>query len=263
MYRRGLSDLWQALFGQRREWSAMVRPPSRKGVRGDGPTGSPGASWKVPIDVARVFEVGRRVDIMVGQGAEGRVYLSRIEGMGDRAIMAAMPMERRFFVPLADGLPVKLRLSFAGGLYYLETKVIGYRFHPLPVVFFDKYGELCRQENRRAPRVAVFIEPMESLLARGGGWHGLKMTILDISAGGFLFVGGESVPPGLLVRARFELPRFGQISAISEVVRVEARSERAHRMGTCFSTLTDRDTDRISRFVLRHQMEMRGKGLGR
>lgn len=212
--------------------------------------------------MVRVFEVGRRVEIMVDWGGEHRAYLSRIEGIGDRAILAAMPMERRMFVPLAATLPVELRLSLGWGQYCLKTTVLGCRYRPVPVVLLDRRGELRRLEQRRAPRVAVFIKPLESLLAQDYTWRELEMTILNISAGGFLFVGGR-VANGSLVRARFELPRFGQLSAISKVVWGEVHPPTANRTGACFMNLSDRDKDRVSRFVLRHQMEMRGKGLGR
>ena len=213
------------------------------------------------------------VELEVPDGpAKGR-YRTRVEDVDDEGrLLLAAPMHegRRVLVP--PGTPVVVHALKAdparGARYVGHTSVVGRREQDgvATVVLAEPRWE--RVQLRHWARVAAMVPVKYRRLrpsdARPERWIAAESR--DIGGGGLLLRIKQPLEPGQLLELTIELPERS-VRAVAEVVRIQAwgdaegQTPDGYAAALKFVEIAEPDRDRVIRFVLRRQAEMRRMGL--
>lgn len=217
--------------------------------------------------------VNDRVEVEVPDGpARGR-YPSRVELVDEEGRLGlAAPIRDGARVLIAPGTEVKVHAlkpdPVRGGRYVGHTTVVGRRDEgrvPVLVVERPRWERVqLRDWTRASAHVPVRYRPAHLPGRRPARW--IETESKDLGGGGLMMRTREPLQPGQLVELAIDLPRH-RVEAVAEVVRVEREEgqEQGAPSGWAaavrFVHIVESDRDRILRFVLRRQAEMRRMGL--
>lgn len=211
---------------------------------------------------------GLTLDLEIAVEGRSMRFVTRVEEVGDDGIAVLVPMERLRRRPLPTGARVTARYGHNGKPCQFATRVVGHTddgacdILALP----EEIGGGDRRSRFRLPlalkpdnvyRMVVEGEDAPETRARP-----LKCTILDLSEGGVRLSCSQPLQVGDWLGIEFTLPGEGTIRTRMVVLRVERpdRARATHHAGCQFRGITMRDQDRIARYLLRRQLEMRRRG---
>ncbi|MBI2320697.1 MAG: flagellar brake protein [Chloroflexi bacterium] len=267
------------------------------------------------------FEPGRRVRVQPLQSE--RAYHCFIEEVPNGTIHLSMPMEGREYAHIPTGQRVQLAVERRGNLYLFESIVTGRRFGDNPLLILKRPADQAATQRRQHARVPVLLDAVlwYEDAELGGRERDVKITIVNVSAGGLGFRTKEHIEAGRLVHIDFAIPsehrrrepqrrptttttfahRWARrpaghaahtapahqraadprteqqagvvLTAATRVVHCAAlgheperdqhgrRLPRVYRGGVEFVGLDDLVRERIIRFVMRREVELRCRGL--
>lgn len=210
------------------------------------------------------------VELEVPDGpAKGR-YRTRVENVGDdgRLVLAA-PIHEGARVLIPPGTAVVVHAMKAdpvrGARFAGHTTVVG-RLEEgsvsMLVVAEPRWERVqLRSWTRVTARVPVRYRPLHG---RSGRW--MTAESRDVGGGGLMLRTKHPLEPGQLLELAIELPQR-PVEVVAEVVRVESpggddgESPGEYAAALKFVKIAEADRDRVIRFVLRRQAEMRRLGL--
>lgn len=220
--------------------------------------------------VERIFNINRRVAVVILQGPYAGRYPSRIEDIGDELLLAA-PIHKGAIIRLSVGALIRVEISAEDGIYAFDTRVDSVVSEPVPFIQVKKPESSVRLQRREFVRVdlnlPVKYRPLR--LAYQGPAEYKKAHIVNLSGGGAKIatwhpLENQEMTAEVRLELEFEVPDEGKVEAKAIVVRTfDEETER----GVCrtaaveFTEIDAKQQDAIVRYVLRYQYELRRKGL--
>ena len=221
----------------------------------------------VVVERSRVFEPGLAATIEVNGPEEA--YPTRIEEVRSDYLVVGTPMQRREYVKLPSGQKLLLSVIRRNNPYFFETTIVGEEWvegqqHTLLRRPADNAGVALREHVR----VPVTISDGQFWWEGPNGKFGPTTSgqLIDVSAGGMQVVTKTGLPVGTRVLTRFTLSRqLGHLMLDARVLRDFERTSdvgvTSHRAQLQFLDLTDKDRDRLIKFVFQRERELRQKGV--
>jgi c-di-GMP-binding flagellar brake protein YcgR len=224
----------------------------------------------VPYVVERIFEINRRVTVVILKGHYAGRYSTRIEDIGERLLLAA-PTHRGAVIRLSEGEPVRVEILAEDAVYAFDTYVDSMALEPIPVIGVSKPENLARIQRREFVRVdlnlPVKYRPLT--LIRQKPLEYQSADIVNLSGGGASIVTwhplqDKGVKSGSELQLELELPDGNKVEVKAVIVRIsDTKTEKGirHKIAVMFTEIDERQQDVIVRYVLECQYEMRRKGL--
>jgi c-di-GMP-binding flagellar brake protein YcgR len=194
---------------------------------------------------------------------------SRVEEIKDNYLYISMPMRKGALVPLWPGQEIKLifrdRFSTVGG----SSKVISRRRDPLPYLVVNK-PERFFPVNQKREYVRLQVSLMVRFRTINEDNNGVNQedaiyqgNTLDISAGGLLMTTRALLKKDQMIELELQLPDQDSVFCKSRVIRVWDRKRETDdfRVAIEFENITDRQKDKIFKFIFQKQREWIKKGL--
>jgi c-di-GMP-binding flagellar brake protein YcgR len=221
----------------------------------------------VVVERSKVFEAGLAVTLEVGGPDES--YPTRVEEVRSGYLVVGTPMRQREYIDLKTGQKVMLAVSRRNNPYFFETNVVGVEWlEGQQMTLLRRPADNAGVALRQHVRVSVTISDAQFWWEGENGKFGpvTKGQLVDLSAGGMQVTSKEGLPAGTTVLARFTLSReFGHLmvdaTVLRDIERVSDVGVRSHRSHCQFANLSDRDRDRLIKFVFQRERELRQKGV--
>jgi len=210
--------------------------------------------------------VSLRVEVLIG--GEVEAFATRVEDVGNERFAVLVPMQRLQQRPLPSGAVIHCEYFFRGrrGRFATETKGMSrdgqWQYLALPAGIEDA-------DRRNYFRLPIAIRPIsvysivldkERIDASPG--LSLNCTVVDLSEGGVCLSSRTPGIPGEWLGLHMELPQCGEVRARMRVVGNDppAPENRNYRIHCVFADIHLSERDKIARFLMRRQLEMRRRG---
>lgn len=191
-------------------------------------------------------------------------FSSRIENISHDKLTIAMPMTKGHPVQLNRGERFFGKVFFDGAAYEFQTTLLEKQIFPLPVWIVSMPTAVRRIQQRAFVRVDSIVPIKIKVLDNNGDDTQLiSTTTKDISGGGLRLVSKKYFKLGTQFQLYIELPEFGTIETLAEVVRVDKPddSRSLYWIGIKYINLQEGLRSKIIKFVFKKQLEYRQKGL--
>lgn len=226
-----------------------------------------------------IFKVNRNIEIEIKHGLYAGRYNSRIEEVSDDTIEIAIPSKQGHLLPLPEQTWFLGKLVDSTCLYLFKAKIIRVAIKQnVPTWIVEKPKELEKTQRRCYIRVDARIPvEMKVLLDEDGelkigdkkytskdlaakSW---TVNTKDISGSGAKIISKLFVPEGTNIAIALSLPDVGSFCTTGKVVRSEVADPELGIYWLCvhFTDLTERERDKVIRFVFKQQLEMRKRNL--
>ncbi len=207
------------------------------------------------------------VDLEVGEEPFAGRYASRVEGIAGEVLALAAPLHHGTPLALPLGSAVLVHVlkpdPVRGARYVARGQVVGRQYEgqvPLLLVGELQWERVQLRSFTRAPAIVpIMYRPVGS--ERRQPWN--RAETRDLGGGGLMFWTKQPPQPGSQLEMVIELPQRS-VEATGEVIRVQERPEEeggGFGVAVRFVSVSEADRDRLIRFVLRRQAEMRRMGL--
>ncbi len=207
-----------------------------------------------------------RMEVSVGNGAE--TLSTRVDDVDEQALSVLVPMLRLRTRPLPAGAFVRATYVAAKRRWRFVTEVTGlspdgnvqYMALPATVDSSDRRTTF-RLETALRPRTIyrVVIDPDAEVESRA---NTLDATIVDLGEGGACLSSRQAAVIGEWLGMVVNLPLLGAVTVRMKVTGMEApkAGQLNHRIHCQFAEITRGDRDKIARFLMKRQIEMRQRG---
>lgn len=188
-------------------------------------------------------------------------YPSRVEEVRKNTLLVAIPMRSGTIVPVHVGELVRIKFIHREEVFACETKVIGRRMVPLPVLELNRPSEIRKIQRRFYVRLKVtFDVDFRPVSSEEEFYRG---TSIDISGGGVLFISNHAVNVGDIIEMKISLPLKAPLEALARVVRAEKSGIKtnSYLIAVVFENLRESQRDLVISFVFEKQRELLKKGL--
>jgi len=207
-----------------------------------------------------LLEIGMKVIIEVKRDNGDFFFSSKIEDIFSNHIILSMPMKgsRTFFISVDE----KINIYFPkrGSFYCIEGKVVEKQYKPIPIIKMIPLSSPYKKQKRSYFRLKVSL-PIHVKLCETG-YKFLRYT-RDISAGGIKFSHSEFIEVGTNIEV--QIPDIlGKKAVKASVIRTELENIREinkYDIAIEFIDIDERARDKIVKFILAKQRELRKKGL--
>ena len=208
-----------------------------------------------------------RMEVSVRGGVESHV--TSVEDVSEDGITILTPMKSLRSRPFAEGTVVHAayvheRRSWRFLTQFATTTGAGeFSLLLLP-------GTIQDSEQRGTFRLQTAVKPtsiyrmvIDSERGADEEPQTLEGTIVDLSEGGVCFTTRQLALAGERLGILAELPESGPINARVRVTSIEepVPGNRNRRVHCQFTDISQGDRDRIARYLMRRQLEMRRRGL--
>ncbi|MBA4181005.1 MAG: hypothetical protein C0506_10495 [Anaerolinea sp.] len=208
-----------------------------------------------------------RLDVTVHGQRESHV--TAVEDVTEDGIAVLTPMKQLRARPFATGTLVHASYINGRRQWKFVTEFSG--TSPDGAVSHLRLPAVVESSERRsAYRLETAVRPLAIYrlvinsheTARAEGADSIQATIVDLSEGGLCFTSRQSFVRGERLGLQAELPNAGQIHARLRVTAVDEpeRGNVNRRMHCQFTDISLTDRDRIARYLMRRQLEMRRRG---
>ncbi len=207
-----------------------------------------------------------RLEADLGDGVE--TLATRVEEVDDIMTTVLVPMRRLEDRPIERGLEVSGTYLFQDRLQGFRSESLGaspdgyyqYLRTPDTIQSADRRHSFRLRGHLRPESVYRLVVNAERVEDEGGVV--LECSLLDFSAGGVCLSSKHSAVPGEWLGLHVVLPHDGDFKARMRVVEVEPppKGRRNYRLHCVFHALGQGEQDRIARYLLHRQLEMRQRG---
>lgn len=206
------------------------------------------------------FKVNQRLDVMLEKKPFAERFPSRVEGVDGRHMVIAMPMSKGVPLVLLPGAPFYGRVLVDGTVWLFTSYFLDKRFEPIAVWLVAPPEGFERIQLRAYVRLetalTAAVRPVNSADAP------TKAITKDIGGGGVQLVTKLAVTPGMQLKVSVDLQDGGIFKGQGEVVRAEYDGEREfYSAAVKFVDISERERDKIIKYVFRRQLERRHSGL--
>lgn len=203
------------------------------------------------------------ISVMINQRTE---YVPvRVEELSPEYLTLSMPMWQGSLIPMRLRDKLAVRILFRDSYFGFKTTVIERRLKPVPVIVVERPQKIQPVEQRRGHvRVEAGLTLSLRLLSdNNNDFSACLAHTINISAGGLLLATDKKLKKGQMVLLDLFLPEAEVVSCKAKTVRVfsEADSPVKGRAGLQYEDISEKDRDKIARFVFSRQRELIKKGL--
>ena len=202
---------------------------------------------------------GQLVDILLDEEGEQPEIQAKLSSR----ILEVSPRGFSIFRPMIDGAPLsigkRLRVTFVleNAIWTMDCPVQGTVSMRIDLGFPDP-EHTHRAQRREHLRVGITM-PVDYQIGQETKFGKTKQGVLrDLSGGGCLLLLDEEIHYGALLLLHLSLEEHGRLEVMGRVVRVSAAEKRRsarHLVAVEFSLLTDRNRDRLVKFVFNKHRE--------
>ena len=205
--------------------------------------------------------VGLSIEIAVHNGEyEGR-YRTRIEEVGVKILSIGVPISQGQFIPLREGTSLDVIFCDDISAYSFSTVIIKRFAIPIPTFIIEYPNMINKVQRRHFVRVPI-VAPLEyHILEKDGLSKPFKGSMIDLSGGGILFKSKDNLTEKTVIIVK---TRIGAVNTeLSAVVIRSLKEEETdfYKISAEFCEITENTRDKIIRYSLDVQREMRKKGL--
>lgn len=214
-----------------------------------------------------VHGVNIRLEVSVGNGVE--TLSTRVDDVNDDMVTVLVPMVRLRSRRLPVGTLVHATFAHSNRRWRFVTEVLGvsadgqlqHLAAPARIESSDRRGAF-RLETALRPEMVYRIEADSETPALDVLKKTIDCTVVDLSEGGVCLVSTSTAESGDRLGLIVELPQIGQVNACLKVTGIDARRAGGlnHRIHCYFDEISRGDRDKIARFLMRRQIEMRQRG---
>lgn len=225
----------------------------------------------------RLPKINQKAFLRLRSGPWAGLYPTYVEGLDASSLSVAQPMFGAELVPLPVNEEVYVEWVEGGERFAFPTYVIGHAKQVVPIVTLarPKPDVVQRHQQRDYVRLdatlpmayAALPEPGEEVpdapAAEGEPepLQYLGSRTLDISGNGAQIVTHQVLPVGCKLVMKLDL-QGEELEIGAEVVRLaDQPGSTEARLGVRFTEMSERDRERIVRFIFNEQRSRRQKGL--
>jgi len=218
--------------------------------------------------VAQGLLPGTTLQIALRSWEDGDPLVTRVEGVSEEQIEVLTPMQQRELRPLASGEVLRASYMHLERPFCFMTEVVGCASDG-GLQYLRSPGVIESAERRQSFRLQTSIKPLSlyrlvidvARLAEGED-NNLDGTIVDLGESGLCF----SCPAPVRMRERLgiqaSLGEAGEFMARMQVTEISepGTGQRNNRVHCRFTDISGADADRIARYLIRRQIELRRRG---
>jgi c-di-GMP-binding flagellar brake protein YcgR len=199
---------------------------------------------------------------------DAEVLVTRVEAVTEERIEVLTPMRRLRATPLPIGSTVHCAYIHQNKRWRFISKVAGYSDDG-SVQYLARPGHIDSSERRGAFRLATAIKPsalyrmvIDGESAADEVPELLDATVVDLSEGGLCLSSRERFQRGEKLGLRAELTDVGEFLARMTVTGIDEppTGSRNRRIHCQFFDISRADRDKVARYLMRRQIEMRRRG---
>lgn len=207
-----------------------------------------------------------RLDVALGDLAEA--HMTAVEDVTEHDIAVLTPMKHLRTRTFAAGTQANAAYSYDRKVWRFATEFTG----------ISSDGAVSRlrlptaiesAEHRRFYRLQTTVHALSIYRLIIDGDHlpdddvsAIKGMVVDLSEGGLCFTTRQAVISGERLGIRADLPGVGEIHARLSITGIDepARGNLNRRVHCQFTDISNADRDRIARYLMRRQLELRRRG---
>lgn len=226
-----------------------------------------------------IFKINSNIEIEIKHGPYAGTYSSRIEEIKDDALEIAIPSKQGHLLPLHEGTWFMGKFAQGGSLYIFKAKIKHVALHQnVPAWIIGKPAVIDKIQRREFVRMDVRLPVLikihlenEKILSIEGKKYSAKelegkewkANTKDISGSGAKIITNLPIPEDVNLSLTFELPESGVFYTLATVKRTELVNTELgiYWVGVHFIGLTEREKDKIVRFIFKKQAELRKRSL--
>lgn len=206
-----------------------------------------------------IFRVNQRIDVMLTKDPRSARFPSRIEEIAPRHMLIAMPVAKGVPVLLPPGSTFYSRVVVDGTVWLCASTFLDKRPQPVPVWVVSSPHDYRKIQLRAYVRMETAL-PIEMKIA-DADLPPVAATTRDIGGGGLKIVSKLALEPGVRLKMAIDLAGTGGLAVSGDVVRVEHDAGRnLYTAGIKFVEISERERDKIIKYIFRKQLERRQKG---
>jgi len=227
----------------------------------------------------QVFKVNSNIEIEIKHGVYQGTYHSRIEEIKDDVLEIAIPSKQGRLLPLPAGTWFIGRIMQGGSMFIfksviqhvsLQQNVPMWAIRRPQNVEKIQRREFVRIDVRLPVFVKIHVENENFLVIEGKKYFAKELenkeweaSTKDISGSGAKIITKFNIPEETVVSLNFQLPDIGTFITQAKIRRSELVNPDLgiYWIGVRFIGLTERDRDKIVRFIFRKQAELRKRNL--
>lgn len=207
-----------------------------------------------------IFRVNQRIDVMLSKDPFSERLPSRIEEITPRYMLIAMPVAKGVPVLPPPGCIFYCRVVVDGAVWLCTSTFLDKRPQPLPVWVIAPPHDYRKIQLRSYVRMETAL-PVEVHID-GADLPPVAATTKDIGGGGVQLITRLALEPGVRLQLAIELAGTGRLTVLGDVVRVEHDAARnLYTAGIKFVEISERERDKIIKYIFKKQLERRQKGL--
>lgn len=207
-----------------------------------------------------------RLEVSVGDHVE--CYATRLEEIGADRMAVLVPIVRLQTRRLSTGSVIHAEYVFRNRRCRFVTEVAGHSDDGLhEILYLPATVETIERREHFRLQTAIRPQALYRLVIDPESepeddCSPADCTIVDLSEGGVCLSTRAAVHEGERVGIQFNLPGAGDINARLRVIRADEprRGQINRRVHCIFSDIRLSDRDRIARYLMRRQLEMRRRG---
>ncbi len=207
-----------------------------------------------------------RIQVQTGDGVE--TLATRVEDVNDERLVVLVPMQRLRQRPLPPSAVVRCEYFFRGRRWRFATEVRGtsadgqHQLLAIPAGIEDSDRRSYFRLSTALQPISVYRLVLDRESLEADPETSLACTVVDLSEGGVCLSSKTRATVGDWLGIHLDLPLCGEIKARMRVVAVDPPppGNRNYRIHCVFSDISRADRDRIARFLMRRQLEMRRRG---
>lgn len=226
-----------------------------------------------------IFKVNSKIEIEVKHGQYQGIYCSRIEEIMDAGLEIAIPSKQGHLLPLPMGTRFWGKIAQNTSLYIFKTKITHVALMQKVPIWIIERPEIMEKVQRRShvrmevrlpASVQIHVENEKILSIEGKNYSAKELEtkeweayIKDISGSGVKLITKLSIPEETNIALTFHLPEVGPFYTQAKVKRSHLINAELgiYWVGIQFVGLTERERDKIVRFIFKKQVEMRKRSL--
>ncbi len=224
------------------------------------------------MELSKLLKPGDKVWLEVLAGNYKGSYPSVVEGVNRDAIVVGHPFIKSALLPLAHGTKVRVTFKGRGALYTFESRVKGRGSEGVFVLYLELPEKIDRIQRRRFVRLEVILPFYYKKDSEERYKSGM---IKDISGSGVRAVVDRSVNVGDTLQLFIDLygkSNPNKVVDVSGVIAVRAvvvrqvinpdfNDKRKKEVGMEFVEMSEKDRQKIVRFIFEKERLSRQKGL--
>lgn len=211
---------------------------------------------------------GTTLRMALSRRDDAEALVTQVEDVSDERVEVLVPMQRLRPRPLAPGTLVYAAYVFQRRRYHFVTEVTGHSADGM-VEYLRSPGLIDSSERRSSFRLETSIKPLslyrlviDAEKIDDDTKPELEGVIVDLSEGGLCISTAARIAPGERLGVHASLGENGEFMARMSTTGVDEPrlGQRNRRVHCRFTDITRGDIDKIARYLMKRQLEMRRRG---